>query len=106
MDEIYSLIAYQVNDLDGRLQEYLEEKRELERQIGDYQKQIVEYDVQDINKIVGFLQLYADYGKCVRRYEDLPELIKEVEDEIDDLCDINIKIYNLLQSKDSREKSR
>lgn len=106
MDEIYSLIAYQVNDLDGRLQEYLEEKRELERQIEDYQKQIVEYDVQDINKIVGFLQLYADYGKCVRRYEDLPELIKEVEDEIDDLCDINIKIYNLLQSKDSREKSR
>lgn len=106
MDEIYSLIAYQVNDLDGRLQEYLEEKRELERQIGDYQKQIVEYDVQDVNKIVGFLQLYADYGKCVRRYEDLPELIKEVEDEIDDLCDINIKIYNLLQSKDSREKSR
>lgn len=106
MDEIYSLIAYQVNDLDGRLQEYLGEKRELERQIEDYQRQIVEYDVQDVNKIVGFLQLYADYGKCVRRYEDLPELIKEVEDEIDDLCDINIKIYNLLQSKDSREKSR
>lgn len=106
MDEIYSLIAYQINDLDGRLQEYLEEKSELERKIEDYQKQIVEYDVQDVNKIVGFLQLYADYGKCVRRYEDLPELIKEVEDEIDDLCDINIKIYNLLQSKDSREKSR
>jgi len=91
MDEICFLISEKESALDFYKVEYMELKKEVEK----LEEKIIDCDISDVTK---FVHLYAEYMEKKKVLEDsLPDKIQGVEADIERLCDINIKLYNVFR---------
>lgn len=88
------MIDEKINSVVGHEQELMEAKDYSEKLL----RKITAYDSTKEGQHVDFMVLYADYAKYSNRVEELEGMLPEEKRELDNLYDLRIKVYNLINN--------